>query len=493
MFQAPSNWNTTKVTAPTLDWGTFQKYIAPSLYSGDPRGALNQRDQWAGQLGWDVGGKGNFLIEGLDRDKFFAKYAPQVNAGFGDNAGAESLNAMGEAFNNPEAQKAWREAVDKALADPNTMYQVMGDRLTNVDGSAATNEGARRSVRYKLQDGKLVPVAQYDSDRTSSWASIRDEFLPIAGAILGGGYLYGAGAGAGAGAGTSLGEVAAGNGAFLGEGVASGVGAWDSAAGLGAAAAGGTGAYVPANAAGAVGGVGSPTATQGYQLGQMAGQLGTGAAPANPGAYAGVMGATPGSGAGAGYAAGSGGLAPVVDAVAIPGLGAGTPNMSLGSALGDLASSYAGSLSTKDWLQLISSGYNWWQSDRLSDRAGGIDPFGAYRSGYARQLAELMANPSSVTKLPGYDASLKAAEQALTRNLAAQGLTGSGTAAEALANFGGQFQNQFYQQQIAQLAGLSGANFNNAPAALQADIASWNAQNQIINNLVKILPHLGLG
>lgn len=150
-----------------------------------------------------------------------------------------------------------------------------------------------------------------------------------------------------------------------------------------------------------------------------------------------------------------------------------------------------GSMTPTSWLQLLTSGYNWMQANDLKDMGAGLDPFGAYRADYARQLAELMANPGKVTDRPGYGASMAAAEQALTRNLASQGLTGSGAAAEALTKFGGEFQDSYYQRELATLAGLSGANFNNAPAALQANIAGSNAQNRILENLVKILPILG--
>jgi len=67
---------------------------------------------------------------------------------------------------------------------------------------------------------------------------------------------------------------------------------------------------------------------------------------------------------------------------------------------------------------------------------------------YAKQLQALMANPSSVQGLPGYQAGL----QAVQRSQAAQGYQGSGNMAAALAGYGG----QAYQRQIANLATLQG-------------------------------------
>jgi len=86
--------------------------------------------------------------------------------------------------------------------------------------------------------------------------------------------------------------------------------------------------------------------------------------------------------------------------------------------------------------------------------AGGLQSYqaGQQRLGqqqqYAKQLQALMANPSSVQGLPGYQAGL----QAVQRSQAAQGYQGSGNMAAALAGYGG----QAYQQQLANLAQLQG-------------------------------------
>lgn len=110
----------------------------------------------------------------------------------------------------------------------------------------------------------------------------------------------------------------------------------------------------------------------------------------------------------------------------------------------------------------IGSGiYGLMQGNDLKKRAQLLaqqaDPFGQYRSGYAQQLQSLMANPSSITQIPGYQAGLQAVE----RRGAAQGWNGSGNMMDALANYGG----NFYNQQIQNLMGLSGSNFNPASAA----------------------------
>ena len=130
------------------------------------------------------------------------------------------------------------------------------------------------------------------------------------------------------------------------------------------------------------------------------------------------------------------------------------------------------------------------QGQQMIDASKSADPFGPYRPQFAQQLMALMKNPQAVTELPGYKQSMAAGEQTLTRNLASQGLTGSGAAAEALVKFGGEFQNTSYQQTLANLSHLSGADINGAGTQLQGLAAGTNTQNQSMNNLIKVLPAL---
>ena len=77
---------------------------------------------------------------------------------------------------------------------------------------------------------------------------------------------------------------------------------------------------------------------------------------------------------------------------------------------------------------------------------------------------------------------MDAAQQTLTRSMASQGFTGGGLAAEALAKFGGQFQNTAYNQQVSQLAQLAGAGGVASPGA---------GQQQAYQNLGTNLAGLG--
>ena len=140
--------------------------------------------------------------------------------------------------------------------------------------------------------------------------------------------------------------------------------------------------------------------------------------------------------------------------------------------------------------QLGSSLYGIYQGNQLSNAAKASDPFAAYRPGYAAQLQGLMNNPSSITSMPGYQFGLDQGTSALTKNLASQGLTGSGTAASAITDNASRYAGNFYQQQIQTLSGLSGANMNNAGTSLAGQAAGMNLQNNSANNLMKILPIL---
>jgi hypothetical protein len=88
--------------------------------------------------------------------------------------------------------------------------------------------------------------------------------------------------------------------------------------------------------------------------------------------------------------------------------------------------------------------------------AGGLQQYQAQsqrqaqQQGYAQQMQQLIANPSQVESLPGYQAGLRAVQ----RKGRAEGFGGSGSMAAALAGYGG----QQYQQQLSNLAALQGGS-----------------------------------
>lgn len=93
------------------------------------------------------------------------------------------------------------------------------------------------------------------------------------------------------------------------------------------------------------------------------------------------------------------------------------------------------------------------QQRKLAQQAAQMqDPFGPQRGQYQAQLSALMADPSSITRIPGYQAGI----QAVNRGMAAGGYLGSGNQMTALQKFGG----DFYNQQLSLLSGLAGANIS---------------------------------
>lgn len=80
---------------------------------------------------------------------------------------------------------------------------------------------------------------------------------------------------------------------------------------------------------------------------------------------------------------------------------------------------------------------------------------------YRNQLQQLLADPSSVSKLPSYDFFKKQGEESVTRRFAANP---GGSEGVALTEFGQNYASSAYEQQVQLLAGLSGLTQN--PASL---------------------------
>jgi hypothetical protein len=103
-------------------------------------------------------------------------------------------------------------------------------------------------------------------------------------------------------------------------------------------------------------------------------------------------------------------------------------------------------------------------SMQAGKQVGGLqaDPYAAYRGQAASQLQNLLMNPQTVTSTPGYQFNLAQGLQAQQAQQAAQGRLVSGGALLQSQQFGQQLAGQSYQQQLQNLAQLSGAT--QAPA-----------------------------
>ena len=106
--------------------------------------------------------------------------------------------------------------------------------------------------------------------------------------------------------------------------------------------------------------------------------------------------------------------------------------------------------------------------DDMMALANRADPFGPQRAQYAAQLQQLMANPSSITSLPGYQAGMDAVQ----RSMSAQGYQGSGNMMAAMQKYG----QDLYNQQVQTLSSLAGAGIDPSAGAKIAGTGLLSAQ-----------------
>lgn len=143
------------------------------------------------------------------------------------------------------------------------------------------------------------------------------------------------------------------------------------------------------------------------------------------------------------------------------------------------ATQAAGGLGTLGSVLNVGSGlyglYNAYQMQQLAKQAITPNAMAPYQAQYAAQLAQLQANPSSITSMPDYQAGLDAVQ----RSMAAQGYQGSGNMAQALAQYG----SSFYNQQVQQLEGLATAGANNTATGLSGLASGSQLASQSLASL----------
>jgi hypothetical protein len=148
------------------------------------------------------------------------------------------------------------------------------------------------------------------------------------------------------------------------------------------------------------------------------------------------------------------------------------------AAIGAAGTIYATSKASKDAKK---------QRDLAKQGIAAADPYAPYRADAAERLNALVKDPSSIQDTPEYQARM----QASTRQLAAQGYTGSGNAIVEAADAGA----AVYQQAFDNLSRLSGANV--APgggydSALSAGQASNDQQMSSLAGVTNNLSNLAL-
>lgn len=160
----------------------------------------------------------------------------------------------------------------------------------------------------------------------------------------------------------------------------------------------------------------------------------------------------------------------------------GIPGMSpgaIGAANAGIASpgNAAGGRMGGGWGDILSGGLGLYNAMKLA-RMGAPT---AGQNGANAQIASLMANPSSISSMPGY----KAGEQAVLRSGAANGYLGSGNMMAALKDFGGDFYNKTLQ--------TMGSLGQPMPGQTESTIGGMQLEGQALNRLLYGVGGLGGG
>ena len=117
------------------------------------------------------------------------------------------------------------------------------------------------------------------------------------------------------------------------------------------------------------------------------------------------------------------------------------------------------------------------QSNQMETMLKNAYSFNDSRPGYVTQLNDFMKDPSkAVTSSPGYKFKMDQALQGTSRQMAAQGLMGSGTAAQALTDTGSKVAADEYNTLFQQLTSLAGVNFD--PSSYFSSMAQVNQSKQ---------------
>lgn len=109
---------------------------------------------------------------------------------------------------------------------------------------------------------------------------------------------------------------------------------------------------------------------------------------------------------------------------------------------------------------------------------------------FEQQLANLVANPGSVTSLPGYQFNFQQGQQSVARQMAAGGFGQSGNEAAALTQYGQGYAMNTYQQQAQLLAQLSG--ITNASSPSQGGAAATGANSSSASQFNNLFANLGV-
>ena len=130
------------------------------------------------------------------------------------------------------------------------------------------------------------------------------------------------------------------------------------------------------------------------------------------------------------------------------------------------------------------------QKDVAGQQTGMAGTVFGEQQGYEQQLHNLIANPSSVTSLPGYSFNLSQGEQAVARQFGPT--AGSGAEGIALQQYGQGYAMNTYNQQVQTLSSLAGLSSPvNPSTAASGASAATSASNNSIQQLLAALTASG--
>jgi hypothetical protein len=139
---------------------------------------------------------------------------------------------------------------------------------------------------------------------------------------------------------------------------------------------------------------------------------------------------------------------------------------------------------------LAIGGYEASQSGSEASSALSLAQNTAGEQGYYNNLLKtLIANPSSVGQLPGFQFQEQTGAAAVADQMAAGGFAGSGNEGAALTSFGQGLASSFYGQQTQLLSALSGVTAPSSPAS--SINAATGATGQATSTISSLLNSLG--
>lgn len=116
------------------------------------------------------------------------------------------------------------------------------------------------------------------------------------------------------------------------------------------------------------------------------------------------------------------------------------------------------------------------QSGTTSQARGEAGAVFGEQQGFEQQLNALMANPGSVTSLPGYKFNFDQGADATARTMAAGGFLNSGNEAAAETEFGQNYAMNTFNQQASLLSSLSGLTAASSPSQLTSAATASEGQ-----------------